>query len=538
MHLLFKLALGRNWKCTAFIVVVNILSGVMLMSFLSQVRVLSEDFSSVATGTLVYVIILTLGIGLISALSEYLIGQIVALTESRFLTGMTRMVMGRPFQEVQKHGRETVDVIFRESGVISRQLELFLKSGKDVIILFFLLAYSASVSPIVTALTLVGGLLYELFTKQLRRRIRSAWGSGRGYQVRLLSRLRLIYDGFKELSLSAHAGKRFYEKEIVYNSRGMQMAQTKVALYEAIFVNAAQSVILGIAILGAFLIVRSQLISLPEVASLLVVFLLARGKIVSALRVYVRRDELLVAVKHVEALGIDLLQVDDQVVEAYAPLVEHFEKLSFDRLTFQHFEENEPSPFKVGPLSATFELGSIVFICGKNGSGKSTVAKLICGLYEPSGGSIECNGTTVETVDRRAYQQIFGAVFSDFCLFSPLFYSDDASIEAAFSELQKTFGLDKNLLDSDDLQSAGLSTGQRKRVALALAILEDKPIFIFDEWASDQDSNFRKFFYEIILKELVEKKKLIFVISHHEDYLHVADRVLEIERGQVRELVQ
>jgi putative ATP-binding cassette transporter len=316
------------------------------------------------------------------------------------------------------------------------------------------------------------------------------------------------------------------------------MAQTKVALYEAIFVNAAQSVILGLAIFGAFLIVHYQLISLTEVASLLVVFLLARGKALTALRVYVRRDELLVAVKHLEALGIDLKQVDDQVIKSASPFKEHLDKLSFDRLTFQHFEANEPFPFKVGPLSATFEPGSIVFICGNNGSGKSTLAKLICGLYEPSGGSIVCNGAIVESVDRRAYQQMFGAVFSDFCLFSPLFYSDDASIEIAFSEFQETFGLDKNLLASDDLQNAGLSTGQRKRVALALAILEDKPIYIFDEWASDQDSSFRKFFYETILKELASKGKLIFVISHHEDYLHVADRVLEIECGKVRELVQ
>ena len=535
MHYLIQLALGPNLKGSALIVLMNTLSGVLLLLFLSHLRVLSANIQVVEIGTLLYLLVLTLIIGLLTAVSEYLIGRMVARTESRLLKGMAGYVMSCSLAEVQANGRESVDVIFRESGVISKQMGLFLKSGKDLILLLFLFVYALSVSPIVTVLTIGGGLLYEFVSKHFKRRIRSEWGSGRAHQVRLLSRLRLIYDGFKELSLSAHVGRRFYEKEIRHNSEAICKAQGRIAFYEALLINTAQSVILGFAVIGGYFVICFGLITLAEVASLLIVFLLARGKVVSALRVYVRRDELFVAQKHVESLGIELGQIDNYEVKAYGPLVEDVHCLRFDGVFFQYPQGNESAPFRVGPINASFRRGEIVFIHGRNGCGKSTLAKLICGLYAPSGGRVECDGRVVHDSARRGYQQLFGAVFSDYCLFHPEFYADDASLNTGFLELQKRLGLGGDLLAMNDLQSAGLSTGQRKRVALALALLEEKPVYIFDEWAADQDTGFRKVFYEGLLQELAARDKLIFVISHHEDYFHVADRIFKVEEGTVCE---
>ena len=76
-----------------------------------------------------------------------------------------------------------------------------------------------------------------------------------------------------------------------------------------------------------------------------------------------------------------------------------------------------------------------------------------------------------------------------------------------------------------------LSTGQRKRLAMIVALLEDRPIYVFDEWAAEQDPEFRRYFYEELLPELKEQGKGIIVISHDDRYFEVADRIIKLDYG-------
>ena len=78
-----------------------------------------------------------------------------------------------------------------------------------------------------------------------------------------------------------------------------------------------------------------------------------------------------------------------------------------------------------------------------------------------------------------------------------------------------------------------LSSGQRKRLALLVTLLEDRPILVFDEWAADQDPVFRKFFYEQILRDLKDEGKTIVAVTHDDKYYGVADRILKMEFGQL-----
>ena len=70
-----------------------------------------------------------------------------------------------------------------------------------------------------------------------------------------------------------------------------------------------------------------------------------------------------------------------------------------------------------------------------------------------------------------------------------------------------------------------LSGGQRKRLALLRCYLEDRPIYLFDEVAADQDPEFRKFFYRNLLQKMKEKGKTIIAITHDDHYFDIADRV-------------
>jgi putative ATP-binding cassette transporter len=78
-----------------------------------------------------------------------------------------------------------------------------------------------------------------------------------------------------------------------------------------------------------------------------------------------------------------------------------------------------------------------------------------------------------------------------------------------------------------------LSQGQRKRLALLTAWLEDRPIYVFDEWASDQDPMFKEVFYRQIVPELKSRGKTVVVITHDDRYYQMADRLIKLERGKI-----
>jgi putative ATP-binding cassette transporter len=83
------------------------------------------------------------------------------------------------------------------------------------------------------------------------------------------------------------------------------------------------------------------------------------------------------------------------------------------------------------------------------------------------------------------------------------------------------------------LSTTELSRGQRKRLALLVAYLEDRSIYVFDEWAADQDPQFKEIFYSNLLPALKAKGKTVLVITHDDRYYHLADRVIKLEDGKL-----
>ena len=78
-----------------------------------------------------------------------------------------------------------------------------------------------------------------------------------------------------------------------------------------------------------------------------------------------------------------------------------------------------------------------------------------------------------------------------------------------------------------------LSTGQRKRIAYITALLEDKLIYVFDEWAADQDPEFRQSFYNKFLNDMRTIGKTVIAVSHDDRFFDSADRIVNIEEGKI-----
>jgi putative ATP-binding cassette transporter len=128
---------------------------------------------------------------------------------------------------------------------------------------------------------------------------------------------------------------------------------------------------------------------------------------------------------------------------------------------------------------------------------------------------------------------LFSAIFSDFHLFEKLHGLSAVDPERVNALLRLMEISDKTAFSEGHFTNTHLSTGQRKRLALVVSYLEDKPIYVFDEVAADQDPQFRRYFYETLLPELKSAGKTVVVVSHDDRYFQAGDRVLQMDYGKL-----
>ncbi|HEY9605197.1 MAG TPA: cyclic peptide export ABC transporter, partial [Allocoleopsis sp.] len=242
-----------------------------------------------------------------------------------------------------------------------------------------------------------------------------------------------------------------------------------------------------------------------------------------------------IALEKVESLGLMLASdTTERGGMTHLNAKPSWQSLELVGVTHTYRGEQETENFVLGPIALTFHPGEIVFIVGGNGSGKSTLGKLITGLYTPEGGEIRLDGTPITDDNREWYRQHFSAVFSDFYLFGRLVGLTNSNLDTRAQQFLVQLQLDHKVEIKDGvLSTTALSQGQRKRLALLTAYLEDRPIYLFDEWAADQDPYFKRIFYTQILPELTKRGKTVLVISHDDRYFYAADRIVKLEYGRL-----
>lgn len=240
-----------------------------------------------------------------------------------------------------------------------------------------------------------------------------------------------------------------------------------------------------------------------------------------------------VALRKVDQLGLSLRSQLRENIEAPVATTS-YEGLELENVTHTYRREGIEESFVCGPIDLSFNTSEIVFLIGGNGSGKTTLAKLLTGLYAPETGKVRLNGELITDATRENYRQLFSTVFSDFYLFDTLLGLNGPDLDSQtryyLSHLQLAHKV--NVADRK-LSTTELSQGQRKRLALLTAYLEDRPFYVFDEWAADQDPYFKEIFYLQLLPELKAKGKTVLVISHDDRYYYMADRIIKLDYGKL-----
>jgi ABC-type siderophore export system fused ATPase/permease subunit len=174
-----------------------------------------------------------------------------------------------------------------------------------------------------------------------------------------------------------------------------------------------------------------------------------------------------------------------------------------------------------------------VFLVGGNGSGKSTALKLISGLYRPDSGGIRVDGVEVTDLTLQAYREMFTCIFTDFHLFERLYGLEHVDADQV-AMLLRHMGLEEKVTFADGrFSTQDLSTGQRKRLAMVVALLEQRDIYLFDEWAADQDSWYRDVFYKVLLPALKRTGKTVIAVTHDDRYWGTADRCITLDAGEI-----
>lgn len=352
----------------------------------------------------------------------------------------------------------------------------------------------------------------------------------------LFGNFRAVTEGTKELKL-------YRPKRIAFINEELQDSATKAKYYWikgiAAFALAASlgSVLLFIPI-GLILFVFPQLntVSPATISSYALAALYIINPISEIATSLPQIAQANVALNKIEALGLSLTEgVTEPDLASKDIFNDRWFGLELVDIDRAYPSDREEHQFSLDKINLQFQPGEIVFIVGGNGSGKSTLIKIITGLYTPDSGKILFNNISVTDDNREWYRQQFSAIFYDFYLFDRLIGIETAQQTQIQNYLTLLEIEHKVTIKNGILSTINLSQGQRKRLALLTAYLEDRPIYVFDEWASDQDPVFKEVFYQKLLPELKSRGKTVIAVTHDDRYFPMCDRLIKLDYGRLVE---
>lgn len=458
-------------------------------------------------------------------LSQTWFVELTQSTLARLRRRVSEQIAHAPFREIETHGPGRLLSLLTDD--VSSVAELFVALPRLVTqgaVLLGCLGYLAYLSLPAFAFALGMIVLGSLWHFQRVRRASDYLWRAREGEDALYAHFAALFTGAKELKLNARRRQAFVSELL---ARGVEKVRQERTAGLLVFVAAGSwGAFLFFVVIGGVIFGLGPWLHIPpEVRSgYALVFLYMMHPMEALLEAVPAVSRAAIASERIHELGA----AEGLEVEAALPPLE---SLRLSDVTHRYRKDHEDGVFQLGPLSLELVPGEVVFLIGGNGSGKTTLAKLLTGLYEPEAGQVLINRAPVR---REAYRQLFATVFSDFHLFERLLGVAPERLDARAKELLGALDLEHKVKVVDGVFSTTeLSQGQRKRLALLVAVLEDRPIYVFDEWAADQDPAYKDVFYRQVLPGLRARNKVVFVITHDDRYFHLADSCLVLEAGSL-----
>lgn len=340
--------------------------------------------------------------------------------------------------------------------------------------------------------------------------------------------------GVKELKLCAEKRHDYMNEVLLRSEDEVRRANKRGLTILRSAMNYGDMISFFVIGFTAFIFVNRHSVSAEELTGAIMVLLYISAPISVVLSAIPDLVSANVSLKTVDKLFSEMPHEEiAQTVQVLPP----WQTLHLRHVLYRYEVDGERGGFAVGPISFEIHRGETTFIVGGNGSGKSTVGKLITAHYFPEAGTVSLGQQVIDRDWIVTYRNQLSLISADFYLFDRLFGAAKHADEATIQKYLEWMQLDNKLtLTNGRISTLSLSDGQRKRLALVVALLEDKSIYLFDEWAADQDPEFKKAFYHDVLPYLKSRNKAVVVISHDDRYFDVADRIYVMESGVAREM--
>lgn len=465
--------------------------------------------------------------------SIILINNIAKAATGKLRVDIAARVGKLPVAEVENLGMARlfnvlVDDVNRVAGA-AVAIPMALVSGVTVL---GMLAYLATLDLAIFALVLgaivIGVAMFQLPMGYAGRFYRAA----RDLRDTVQEGVRGLVQGAFELKLDQGKAARYLDEEIAQPQRGaVRLDQLGDTLMH---VAGTASDLLAFFVIGLVVYVLPQYVPAPEATRY--------GVVMALLYISAPVAAILALLPHIRTGQIAL----ERIVELFGYVEEApgiggadfsgWREISAHGLGYSYPDAGGRG-FTVGPVDLHFQRGQVNFIVGGNGSGKTTLSKLLSLHYQPSLGELRVDGKAVDGANIGCLRRHVAVIYSNYYLFRKLYRPLSGRESALVADWLDLLGLSgKTEFVDGQFTTTKLSDGQRRRLALLVALLDERDIYVFDEWAADQDPGFKRAFYQHFLPQMKRDGKLVLVISHDDRYFDCADRLILMESGRVREI--
>lgn len=521
------------------IIVLALLAGLANAVIITVVNVGASDVAETGEAGPRLLLLFATAMGIFVIAKQTALGRGTVLMEGMLAGLRTRIVdkirkVELPYIERLGHG-DLFTKLSQDMSLISQSAFMLLNAAQDILIVVFCLVYlfylSAPACLITVVSVTIGTALYFRHRRQLMGDLDALAKS----EARLVDSLGHILDGFKEIRLNTKKSDAIFQG---FKGTADESRSVRVRLHKRYVVDLMFSSVFFYLLLAAVVFLMPRFVPTygNVVIQIVAVLLFVVGPLQTVAGAAPMLSQTNAALRNLYELEANLdASVKEPATSEPGALqrLRGFKSISHQSVTYEYQDESGQQLFGLGPLNLDIRRGEVLFICGGNGSGKSTLLKLLTGLYGRSSGMARVDGEALGPGQMRHYRELFSAIFTDFHLFDGLYGLEGIDPERVKRLLEKMQLDHKTEFVQGRFTHANLSTGQRKRLAMIVALLEDREILIFDEWAADQDQEFRRYFYEELLAELKAKGKTVVAVTHDDRYFSAADRILKLEFGHV-----
>jgi putative ATP-binding cassette transporter len=437
---------------------------------------------------------------------------------------------------VERIGRAALcQVVIQETQTLAQTTPMLLIGAQQIAMLMFLAAYLAWLSPIACVMAFCFAALSLAVRFQRMVALGKAMQSGQQAELAVFDGLTDLVRGFKETRMSDVRAAELLS-DLRATSACARDVQSGVkrqwgrefALLQSLFYT-----LIGMMVFATPLFAPDYHKVVVE-ATIVTLFIVGPVGTLAYVTPLVSQTEF--ALSNIDAMEERLREAAGGVPEESAVALERAPStIALSRASFAYTDPNGAPTFAVGPLEADFRAGEITFITGGNGSGKSTMLRLLTGLTPLADGCLLADGAPVAPERMQSFRDQITAVFSDNHLSRRIYGLDKGGAERVNHWLERLEMEKKTAVRDGAFTTVDLSLGQRKRLALVTALVEDKRIVVLDEWAAGQDPHFRRVFYEEILPELKQQGKIVICVTHDDRWFGLAGRVLHMNEGRFAE---